>query len=84
MCNLYLDHQLGRINRMLTGWVQYFSQGYPAQAYRQVNWYTRDRLTTHLCRRSQRPYKPPNGVTYYEQLARLGLTYLKTQPRRTL
>jgi len=22
----------------------------------------------HLRRRSQRPYKPPNGVTYYEQL----------------
>lgn len=75
---------IGQINRMLTGWAQYFRQGYPAKAYRQVNWYVRERLTTHLRRRSQRPYQPPNGVTYYEQLTRLGLVYLKTQPRRTL
>lgn len=75
---------IGRINRMLTGWAQYFSQGYPAKAYRQVNWYARDRLTTHLRRRSQRPYKPPTGVTYYEQLYRLGLIYLKPEPKRIL
>ncbi len=47
-------------------------------------WYARDRLTTPLRRRSQRPYKPPHGVTYYEQLARLGLVYLTIRPKRTL
>ncbi len=49
-----------------------------------MNWYARDCLTTHLRRRSQRPYKPPQGVTYYEQLYRLGLIYLKAEPKRTL
>jgi len=71
-----------QLNRMLTGWAQYFSQGYPAMAYRDVNRYARDRLTTHLRRRSQRPYKPPKDVTYYEQLKRLGLTYLKAGTRK--
>jgi RNA-directed DNA polymerase len=72
---------IGRINRMLTGWARYFSQGYPAKAYRQVNSYVRERLTAHLRRRSQRPYKPPKNVSYYEQLKRLGLIYLRTEPR---
>lgn len=27
-----------------TGWAQYFSPGYLAQAQREVNWYVRDRL----------------------------------------
>jgi RNA-directed DNA polymerase len=75
---------IGKINRRLTGWAQYFRQGYPAKAYRQVNWYVRERLTTHLRRRRQRPYQPPNGVTYYAQLTRLGLIYLTTQPKRSL
>ena len=42
-----------------------------------INHYVRQRLMTHLRRRSQRSYKPPEGRTYYEQLSRLGLTYLK-------
>lgn len=81
-CFQPIPEWIGQINRMLTGWAQYFRQGYPAKAYRQVNWYTRDRLTTHLRRRSQRPYQPPKDVTYYEQLTRLGLIYLT--PRRIL
>jgi RNA-directed DNA polymerase len=74
---------IGQMNRMLIGWAQYFSQGYPAKAYREVNWYARDRLTTHLRRRSQRPYKPPKDVTYYAQLTRLGLIYLKNRSAAT-
>ena len=37
---------------------------------------SRDRLVQHLRRRSQRPFRPPEGVTYYEQLQKLGLLYL--------
>ena len=36
----------------------------------------RDRLVQHLRRRSQRPFRPPEGVTYYEQLQKMGLLYL--------
>lgn len=36
----------------------------------------RGRLTQHLRRRSQRPFRPPEGVSYYEQLQRFGLVRL--------
>jgi hypothetical protein len=41
-------------------------------AFREINAHVRDRLTQHLRRRSQRPFRPPEGVTYYEQIQRLG------------
>jgi RNA-directed DNA polymerase len=50
-------------------------------AYRHVNSYARKRLTQHLRRRSQRPFKPPEGMTYYAKLEQLGLEYLKHQPK---
>ena len=64
------------LNQHLEGWANYFHFGYPRQAFRQINTYTRARLTQHLRRRSQRRFRPPEGVTYYEQLQQLGLLYL--------
>jgi len=64
------------LNGHLNGWANYFRFGYPRDAFRQINTYVRDRLTHHLKRRSQRPFRPPEGVTYYQQLQRLGLVYL--------
>jgi RNA-directed DNA polymerase len=69
-----------RINRMLRGWQGYFSQGYPADAYRDVDSYTLRRLCTHLARRSQRAYKRPTGVTWWAHLQRLGWTPLQKRP----
>jgi len=69
------------VNRVLEGWSGYYSQGYPAMAYRHVNAYVRGRLTQHLKRRSQRPFKPPQGMTYYAKLDQLGLVYLKHRPK---
>lgn len=66
----------GRINRLLRGWKQYFSHGYPRMAFRAVNSYVVLALTRHLQRRSQRPFRPPAGVSYYAQLQRLGLQLL--------
>jgi RNA-directed DNA polymerase len=63
-------------NRHLKGWSNYFKHGYPRAAFRQINSFVRERLTRHLQRRSQRPYRPPEGVTWYAQLERLGLVYL--------
>ena len=34
------------------------------------------RVPKHLRRRSQRPFRPPEGVTYYEQLQGFGLVRL--------
>ncbi|MEW5976646.1 MAG: group II intron reverse transcriptase/maturase [Acidobacteriota bacterium] len=64
------------LNGHLTGWANYFHFGYPWVAFRRINSYVRQRLTQHLRRRSQRPFRPPEGVTYYEHLHRLGLVYL--------
>ena len=64
------------VNRHLKGWANYFSIGYPRKSYREINRYTRERLTRHLRRRSQRGYRPPKGVSMYEHLKRLGLIYL--------
>jgi RNA-directed DNA polymerase len=64
------------INEHLMGWKNYFTYGYPRKAFREINSYARMRLTKHLKRRSQRPFKPPKGCSYYEQLARFGLIYL--------
>jgi RNA-directed DNA polymerase len=68
-----LVHQL---NRELRGWANYFSFGYPRVAFRQINTYVRARLTRHLRRRSQRPFRPPKGITHYEHYRRMGLVYL--------
>jgi RNA-directed DNA polymerase len=64
------------INRRQRGWANYFSFGYPRKAMRKVNWYVRSRLIGHLRRRSQRPFHPPKGRSYYHHLKQLGLVYL--------
>lgn len=75
-CFKALPRLIGETNRRLIGWANYFRFGHPRQAFREVNTYTRQRLTRHVRRRSQRPFRPPEGVTYYEHFKRLGLVYL--------
>ena len=65
-----------RINRYLRGWKNYFEWGYSRKALREVNSYVRNRLTRHLRRRSQRPFRPPEGVSGYRHLDNMGLGYL--------
>ena len=76
MCFKPIRVMIAEINRHLRGWRNYFGQGYPRQAFRRINAYVCERLTRHLKRRSQRPYRPPEGVSWYEQLHRLGLVPL--------
>ncbi len=76
MCFKPTRVMIDEINQHLTGWARYFDQGYPRDAFRQINFFVRKRLTRHLKRRSQRSYRPPKGVTWYKQLHRLGLVYL--------
>jgi len=58
------------------GWSNYFSFGYPRDAFRDINCYVRYRLACHLKRRSRCPYRPPEGWTLYGHLKELGLVYL--------
>ena len=50
-----------KLNRRLRGWKNYFGFGYPRVAFGAINTYVRDRLTQPLRRRSQRPFRPPEG-----------------------
>ena len=64
------------LNRNLCGWANYFDYGHPRRRFREINWYVRQRLQFHLRRRSQRPFRPPKGVSFYKHLGTLGLEYL--------
>ena len=75
-CFVPLPRLIGELNRHLQGWANYFSFGYPRQPYREINTYVRQRLTRHMRRRSQRPFRPPKGMGYSEYFRRLGLVYL--------
>lgn len=73
---LPMPELISEINEVLQGWKLYFSHGYARAAFRKINWFVLDRLTHHLQRRSQRPFRPPEGTTFYVQLQRLGLQLL--------
>jgi len=73
MCFKPIRQLVYEINRYLEGWREYFKLGYPRRAFRKIGWYVRQRLYRHLRRRSQRPFRPAEGTTWYRQLANLGL-----------
>ncbi len=75
-CYTPLPEIIDRLNLQLRGWAAYFRLGYPRQAYRDLNAYVRDKLTRHLQRRSQRPWRPPADKSAYEHLNRMGLIQL--------
>jgi RNA-directed DNA polymerase len=67
---------IGELNRHLKGWANYFSIGYSTGVHWEIDWYVRGRLIQHLQRRSQRPFRPPKGVSWYQHLQQLGLVRL--------
>lgn len=75
-CFVPLPELIEELNGHLKGWANYFSYGYPRHGFRQINAYVRERLTRHVRRRSQRPFRPAKGVSYYEHFHRMGLVYL--------
>jgi RNA-directed DNA polymerase len=75
-CCTPVPELIERVNRHLKGWANYYACGYPRKAFRDINQYVRMRLTKHLKRRSQRPYKLPEGQNYYQHLNNLGLIAL--------
>ena len=75
-CFTPMPELIERINRQMRGWANYFSVGYPRMAHRHINRYVRERLTRHAQRRSQRGYKPAEGMSFYEHFKKMGLVYL--------
>lgn len=85
MTNVHQSHTpipqlIGRVNRHLKGWANYFSFGYPRGVWWDLDWFVADRLKVHLGRRSQRPYRPPDGVKWHEHFQHLGLVLLNRLP----
>ena len=75
-CFKPMPRVIDEINIQLIGWANYFRQGYPRVAFRAINTYVHERLRRHVRRRSQRPFRPPEGVTYHEHFQRLGVVVL--------
>lgn len=71
-----IDLLITHLNRHLKGWMNYFSLGYPRQAFRKIGHHVRSRMIRHLRRRSQRPYRIAEESTWYRELANLGLLIL--------
>jgi RNA-directed DNA polymerase len=71
-CFMPITDMIAELNLWSRGWAGYFSHGYPRQAFHQLNGYITQKLTQHLRRRSQRPFRPPEGQSYYAQLQALG------------
>jgi RNA-directed DNA polymerase len=75
-CFKPIPQLIGELNRHLKGWANYFSFGYPTSAFCEIERHVQGRLIQHLQRRSQRPYRPPQGEPWLRHLARLGLIRL--------
>ena len=73
VCFKPIGELVREINRHLRGWRQYFKLGYPSEAFHKINRFVRERLIRHLRRRSQRPFRPREGTTWYQHLLKLGL-----------
>ena len=64
---------ISRVNAMLQGWLAYFNRGHPTKARWNLVRFAEERMVRHLRRRSQRPYQPPKGVSFYQHIHDLGL-----------
>ena len=71
-----LPELIGRLNRHLRGWANYFGLGYPRKSFGQLNHFVRYRLGQHLRRRSQRGWRAREGVSLYAHLEHMGLVAL--------
>lgn len=71
---------INRVNRQTAGWSVYHRQGRPFRQFHQINTFVVLSLIGHLRRRSQRPYRPPEGMTWWQHLTeQLGWKPLKLQ-----
>lgn len=73
---------VSHMNNYLRGWAVYYDFGYASAAKRKMDWHARNSLTKHMKRRSQRPFRPPEGTSWYAHLTgRMGLTRIAASQR---
>ena len=67
---------IGQLNLHLRGWKNYYGKWHCGAAMRRINLHLENRLRRHLRRRSQRPWRIPEGSTLLAHLSKLGLARL--------
>ena len=65
------------LNNMSRGWVNYFKKGNPSQVISKIDHYMTCKVANHLKRRSQRPYKFPEGESWHSHFRKMGLKSLR-------
>jgi len=74
---------IGWVNQQMAGWAAYHRKGQPSRCFFQMNRFVTNRLYRHLRRRSQRPYRLPEGRTWWQHLTEdLGLVPLGAAPSK--
>jgi RNA-directed DNA polymerase len=80
---LPIEDLVGRVNRQMAGWSAYHQAGRPARCFSLMNRFISNRIYRHLRRRSQRPYRLPEGKTWWQHLTDdLGLVPLMADPAK--
>lgn len=80
-CFVPVQDVVKNVNSVIRGWLNYFKMGQPARARWELVRFAETRIANHLRRRSQRPYRPPEGVSLYEHAHDLGLIALSEDRR---
>ncbi len=62
-----------RLNRLLSGWAEYFSFGFTHQAYNTVGWHVRMRVRRFLCRRHKLRVRGTSRFGYSEVHGKAGV-----------
>ena len=57
---------VGRLNRQLIGWSNYYKLGYRRESFRKIDYHVYTRMVKHLWRRSQRGYRRVDERSRYE------------------
>ena len=70
---LPVDVVVDRVNKLLKGWGEFYSVGYPSRVFRKVNHYVLKRMARFLNRKSQRYYRLKFADTYYGEMTHYGL-----------
>jgi len=65
-----------QLNLYMRGWAEYFRLGYPKWMMAKLQNGIESRLVKSCLRRSQRPMRPPSGLTYRQWFAKIGLIQL--------
>jgi RNA-directed DNA polymerase len=76
---------VGLVNEQMRGWAEYHQGGRPARCFWKINAFVKNRLYKHMRRRSQRPYRLPDGMNWWQHLTKdLGFVPLKADPAKAL